>query len=111
MTMTVDKEVMWLLRRLVRALERGVEVLEATKGCYQKMDEREREYKQMDEQGWNEKADKLEEDEEEDEDEEEKTEGVTGVETEMGMEIAEKGTEKGTDEEMGEAVEGMQVEE
>jgi len=28
----------------------------------------------------------------------------------MGMEIAEKGTEKGTDEEMEEAVEGMQVE-
>jgi len=53
-----------------------------------------------------------EEDKEEDkEDKEEKAEGVTGAETEMGMEIAEKGMEKGTDEEMGEAVEGMKVEE
>jgi len=43
--------------------------------------------------------------------EEEKVEGVTGVETEMGMEIVEKGMEKGMDEEMGEAVEGMEVEE
>jgi len=100
-----------LLRRLVGVLERGVEVLEAMEGRYQKMDERERDYKRMDEQEWNEKADEEEEDEEEDEDEEEKVEVVTRAEMEMGMEIAEKGTEKGMDEEMGEAVEGMEVEE
>ena len=76
------------------------------------MDEREREYKRMDKQGWVEKADEEEEDEVEDEDEEEeeKVEETNGAEMEMGMEIAEKGTEKGTDEEMGEAVEGMEVE-
>jgi len=62
----------------------------------------------MDEQGWVEKVDKEEEDEEEDEeDEEEKAEEANGAEMEMGMEVV----EKGTDEEMGEAVEGMQVEE
>ena len=112
MMMTVDEEVMGLLRRLVGALERGAEALEAMESRYQKMDEWEREYKRMDKQGWVEKVDESEEDEEEDEeDEEEKAEGVTGAETEMGMEIVEKGTEKGMDEEMGEAVEGMQVEE
>ena len=112
MMMTVDEEVMGLLRRLVGALERGVEALEAMESRYQKMDEQEREYKRMDKQGWVEKADKSEENEEEDEeDEEEKAEGVNGVEMEMGMEIVEKGMEKGMDEEMGEAVEGMQVEE
>jgi len=93
-------------------LERGAEALEATESCYQKMDEWEREYKRMDKQGWAEKADEEEEDEEEDEeDEEEKVEGADRAGMEMGMEIAEKGTEKGTDEEMGEAVEGMEVEE
>ena len=69
---TVDKEVMGLLR-LVGALERGAEALEATESRYQKMDEWEREYKRMDKQGWVENAD-----------EEEKVEGVTGVETERG---------------------------
>jgi len=86
----------------------GAEALAATESCYQKMDKREREYKRMDKQGWVEKADEEEEDEEE---EEEKAEGVDRAGTEMGMEIAEKGMEKGTDEEMGEAVEGMEVEE
>jgi len=105
--LTVDKEVMGLLRRLVGVLEKGAEALAATESRYQQMDEREREYKRMDEQGWVEKADELEEDESE---EEEKAEGADGAGTEMGMEIAEKGTEKGTDEEMGEAAEGMQVE-
>jgi len=110
-TITVDEEVMGLLRRLVGALERGAEALEATESRYQKMDKREREYKRMDEQGWVEKADESEEDKEEDkEDEEEKAEGVTRAETEMGMEIVEKGMEKGMDEEKGEAVEGMEVE-
>ena len=108
---TVDEEVMGLLRRLVGVLKRGVEVLEATEGRYQKMDEWEKEYKRMDEKGWNEKADESEEDDEEDKDKEEKVEGVTRVEMEMGIEIVEKGMEKGTDEEMGEAVEGMEVEE
>ena len=61
---TVDEEVMGLLRRLVGALEREAEALEVTGSCYQKMDEWEREYKRMDEQRWAEKADKLEEDEE-----------------------------------------------
>ena len=101
-TITVDKEVMGLLRRLVGVLERGAEALEATESCYQKMDEWEREYKRMDKQGWAEKAD---------EEEEEKAEGADGAGTEMGMEIAEKGMDKGTDEEMADAVEGMQVEE
>jgi len=50
---------MGLLRRLVGVWERGVEVLEATES-YQKMDKQEKEYKRMDEQGWNEKADKSE---------------------------------------------------
>jgi len=111
-TITVDEEVMELLRRLVGVLGRGADALAAMESRYQKMDEWEREYKRMDEQGWVEKADESEEDEEEDkEDKEEKAEGVTGAETEMGMEIAEKGMDKGTDEEMGDAVEGMQVEE
>jgi len=105
--LTVDKEVMGLLRRLVGALEKGVEALAATESRYQQMDKREREYKRMDEQGWVEKADESEEEEEE----EEKAEGADGAGREMGMEIAEKGTEKGMDEEMGEAVEGMEVEE
>ena len=35
MTMTVDEEVIGLLRRLVGALERGVEVLEAMESRYQ----------------------------------------------------------------------------
>jgi len=111
--LTIDEEVMGLLKRLVGALEKGAEALAATESCYQKMDKQEREYKRMDEQGWVEKAHKEEEDEEEDEEEEEeeKVEETNGAETEMGMEIAEKGMEKGTDEEMGEAVEGMQVEE
>jgi len=112
-TLAVDEEVMGLLRKLVGALEKGAEALAAMESCYQKMDEREREYKRMDEQGWEEKADKEEEDEEEDEEEEEeeKAEGADGAGTEMVMEIAEKGMEKGMDEEMGEAVEGMEVEE
>jgi len=59
--------------------------------------------------GVDEKVEESEEDEEEDE--EEKAEEVTGAETEMGMEIAEKGTEKEADEEMGEIVEGMEIEE
>jgi len=108
-TMTVDEEVMRLLRSLVGALERGVEALEATESHYQNMDEREREYRRMDKQGWVEKVDELEEDEEEDEEDKlEQVEEVTGVEMEMGMEIAEKGMEKGMDEEMGEAVEGYE---
>ena len=104
---------MGLLRRLVGVLEKGAEALAATESHYQKMDEWERKYKRMDEQGWVEKADELEEDEleDEEEEEEEKAEGADGVGTEMGMEIVEKGTEKGTDEEMREAAEGMQVEE
>jgi len=56
---TVDKEVMGLLR-LVGALERGAEALEATESRYQKMDEWEREYKRMDKQGWVENADEEE---------------------------------------------------
>ena len=106
-TLTVDEEVMGLLRRLVGVLEKGAEALAATESRYQKMDEREREYRRMDEEGLVEKADESEEDESEDEEEEEeKAEGADGA----GTEIAEKGTEKGTDEEMEEAVEGMQVE-
>jgi len=69
--LTVNKEVMGLLRRLVGALEKGAEALAATESCYQKMDKREREYKRMDEQGWVEKA---EEEEDEEEEEEEKAE-------------------------------------
>ena len=52
MMITVNEEVMGLLRRLVGALERGAEALEVTESRYQKMDERERKYKRMDEQGW-----------------------------------------------------------
>ena len=81
-TLAVDEEVMGLLRRLVGALEKGVEALAAMESRSQKMDEREREYKRMDKQGWVEKADELEEDEEE---EEEKMEGEDGAGTEMGM--------------------------
>ena len=81
-TLTIDEEVMGLLRRLVGALEKGVEALAAMESRSQKMDEREREYKRMDKQGWVEKADELEEDEEE---EEEKMEGEDGAGTEMGM--------------------------
>jgi len=120
-TLTVDEEVMGLLRRLVGVLEKGAEALAATESRYQKMDEREREYKRMDKQGWVEKVDDEEEDEEDDEEEEdeeedeeeeeEKAEGADGAGTEMGMEIVEKGMEKGMDEEMGEAAEGMEVEE
>jgi len=95
-TITIDEEVMRLLRRLVGALERGAEALAATESCYQKMDKQEREYKRMDEQGWVEKVDESEEDEEEEE--EEKVQGADGAGTEMGMEIVEKGMEKGTDE-------------
>jgi len=90
--MTVDEEVMGLLRRLAGALERGVEVLEAMEGRYQRMDKWERDYQKMDKQEWDEKAEESEEDEEEDK--EGKVEEVTRAETEMGMEIAEKGTEK-----------------
>jgi len=75
---TVNKEVMGLLRRLVGALERVVEVLEVMEGHYKKMDKQE----------LDEKVDESNEDEEEDE--EEKMEGnmeggaeeVMGVETE-----------------------------
>jgi len=75
-TITIDEEVMGLLRRLVGALERGAEALEAMESCYQKMDKQEKKYKRMDEQGWVEKVDKEEEDKEEDkEDKEEKAEG------------------------------------
>ena len=76
MMITVNEEVMGLLRRLVGALERGAEALEAMESCYQKMDKQEKKYKRMDEQGWVEKVDKEEEDKEEDkEDKEEKAEG------------------------------------
>jgi len=117
-TLTVDEEVMGLLRRLVGALERRAEALAATESRYQKMDERERSTRGwMSRDGWK-KRTREEEDEEEDgeeeeeeEEEEEKAEGADRAGTEMGMEIAEKGTEKETDEEMGEAAEGMQVEE
>jgi len=90
--LTVDEEVMGLLRRLVGALEKGAEALAVTESRYQKMDEREREYKRMDEQGWVEKEDEEEEDESEDEEEEEeeKAEGADRAGMEMGMEIAEK---------------------
>ena len=84
--MTVDEEVMGLLRRLAGALERGVEVLEAMEGRYQRMDKWERDYQKMDKQEWDEKAEESEEDEEEDK--EGKVEEVTRAETEMGMEIA-----------------------
>jgi len=77
--LTVDEEVMGLLRRLVGALEKGAEALAATESHYQKMDKWEREYKRMDKQGWVEKADK----EEEDEEEEEKAEETNGAETEI----------------------------
>jgi len=50
-TLTVNEEVMGLLRRLVGALEKGAEALAVTESRYQKMDEREREYKRMDKQG------------------------------------------------------------
>ena len=90
--LTVNEEVMGLLRRLVGALERGAEALAATESRYQKMDEQEREYKRMDERGWVEKADEEEEDkkEDEEEEEEEKAEGADRAGMEMGMEIAEK---------------------
>jgi len=78
-------------------LEKGAEALAATESRYQQMDEREREYKRMDKQGWVEKADEEEEDEEEDEEEEEeeKAEGVDRAGTEMGMEIVEKEWRRG----------------
>jgi len=71
-TLTINEEVMGLLRRLVGALEKGAEALAATESCYQQMDKQEREYKRMDKQGWVEKVDEEEEDEEEDKEEEEK---------------------------------------
>jgi len=102
----VNKEVMGLLRRLVGAMEREVEVLEET----------EYHYRRMEMETYDDKGDESDEDEEEDEEEKVKentgggVEEVTRVEMEMEMEIAEKGAEKGVDEEMGEEVEGMEVE-
>ena len=55
------------------ALEKGVEALAATESCYQKMDEREKEYQRMEETGWAEKVDKSEEDKLEEEEEESST--------------------------------------
>jgi len=68
---TIDEEVMGLLRQLVGALERGVEVLEAMEDHYRRMGE----------WVWDDKVEESEEDKEEDE--EENTEGgveeVTGA--------------------------------